>query len=176
MVLPISDIFKIETKPKAKTIEVVIESDVGMLIPENYIDDENTRLETYQKLSKVQTYEELDSIKDELTDRFGKFPDEVISLFKHVELKIEAINSGFEKIVISGNTAELYFHLSEDNPAMADGRFERMITYINQKNSDDARLIQTKKSLLVKYKLFEADSGVNKLEEVTDIIKAFKEA
>jgi len=59
---------------------------------------------------------------------------------------------------------------------MADGRFERMITYINQKNSDDARLIQTNKSLLVKYKLFEAGSGVNKLEEVTDIIKAFKEA
>jgi len=172
----ISDIFKIETKPKAKTIEMVIESDVGMLIPEEYIDDENTRLETYQKLSKVQTYEELDSIKDELTDRFGKFPDEVISLFKHVEMKIEAINSGFEKIVISGNTAELYFHLSEDNPAMADGRFERMINYINQKNSDEARLIQTKKSLLVKYKLYKTDSGVNKLEEVKDIIKAFKEA
>ncbi len=171
----IADILKIETKPKAKTIEIAIESDVSMLIPEWYINDENVRLETYQRLSKVQAYEELDSIKDELNDRFGKFPDEVISLFKHVELKIEAINSGFEKIVISGNTAELYFHLSEDNPAMADGRFERMITYINQKNTDDIRLIQTKKALYAKHKLFKADSGVNKLDEVKEIIKAYKE-
>ena len=170
----IADILKIETKPKAKAIEVVIESDVSMLIPEDYMEDENLRLETYQRLSKVQSFEELNSIKEEISDRFGKFPDEVISLFKHVELKIEAINSGFEKITISGNNAEFYFHLSEDNPAMLDGRFEKMITYINEKNSDDMRLVQTKKALMVRQKLFKADSSTDKLEEVREILKKFK--
>ncbi len=171
----IADILKIETKPKAKVIEVVIESDVSMLIPEDYMEDENLRLETYQRLSKVQSFEELNSIKEEISDRFGKFPDEVISLFKHVELKIEAINSGFEKITISGNNAEFYFHLSEDNPAMLDGRFEKMIAYINQRNSDDMRLVQTKKALMVRQRLFKADSGTDKLEEVRDTLKRFKE-
>jgi transcription-repair coupling factor (superfamily II helicase) len=170
----IADILKIETKPKAKAIEVIIESDVSMLIPENYMEDENLRLETYQRLSKVQSFEELNSIKEEISDRFGKFPEEVISLFKHVELKIESINSGFEKITISGNNAEFYFHLSEDNPAMLDGRFEKIIAYINQKNSDDTRLVQTKKALMVRQRLFKADSGTEKLEEVRDTLKRFK--
>jgi transcription-repair coupling factor (superfamily II helicase) len=170
----IADILKIETKPKPKVIEVVIESDVSMLIPEDYMEDENLRLETYQRLSKVQSFEELGSIKEEISDRFGKFPDEVISLFKHVELKIESINSGFEKITISGNNAEFYFHLSEDNPAMTDGRFEKMIAYINQKNSDDTRLVQTKKALMIRNRLDSFDIGTDKLQNVTEILKILK--
>lgn len=170
----IADILKIETKPKAKAIEVIIESDVSMLIPEEYMEDENLRLETYQRLSKVQSFEELNSIKEELTDRFGKFPEEVISLFKHVELKIEAINSGFEKITISGNNAEFYFHLSEDNPAMLDGRFEKMITYINQKNSDDMRLVQTKKALILRNRLDSFNLGTDKLQKIIEILEILK--
>lgn len=170
----IADILKIETKTKAKIIEVAIESDVGMLIPEEYIGDENVRLETYQRLSGVQTYEEMDSIKDELTDRFGRIPDEVNSLFMHIELKIASINSGFEKITITGNCADLYFNLSEDNPAMSDGRFERIIEYINQKNSDELKLVQTKTSLILRCKLINHIKPIEKLEEVAGKINSLK--
>ena len=170
----IADLIPHEAKPKKKYIDVIIESDVGMLIPERYINDENIRLQIYQRLSGVETLEELDSIKEELADRFGKFPDEVLSLFKHVELKIASQNSGFEKIIISGSTVDLYFHLSEDNPAMADGRFERTISYINEKNSNDMRLTQTKKSLILKLHLFNSDSDTARLEEIIKVLETLK--
>ena len=170
----IAEVIPHEAKPKKKHIDVVIESDVGMLIPEWYINDENIRLQTYQKLSAVEDTEGLNSIKEELADRFGKFPDEVLALFKHVELKTASQDSGFEKIIISGNTADLYFHLSEDNPAMADGRFERTISYINEKNSNDLRLSQTKKSLILKLSLHNTDSDVSRLEEIIKVLKTLK--
>lgn len=157
-----------QVKPKPKRIEVIIESDVSMLIPETYIDDENTRLEIYQRLSKADTAEELNSIKDEMADRFGKFPDEVYSLFKHVELKIASQNSGFEKINIYGSFADLYYYLNENNPAMHDGRFEKMIAYVNAKNSNDLKLVQTKKSLILKLML--AEPGNNRLDEIIHIL------
>ena len=170
----IADVIPHEAKPKKKHIDVVIESDVGMLIPEWYINDENIRLQTYQKLSAVEDTEGLNSIKEELADRFGKFPDEVLALFKHVELKTASQDSGFEKIIISGNTSDLYFHLSEDNPAMADGRFERTISYINEKNSNDLRLSQTKKSLILKLSLHNTDSDVSRLEEIIKVHETLK--
>jgi len=170
----IADIIPRESKPKKKYIDVLIESDVGMLIPEWYVNDENTRLQIYQRLSGVENTEELNSIIEELADRFGKFPDEVLSLFKHVELKIASQNSGFEKIIISGNTADFYFHLSEDNPAMADGKFERTISYINEKNSNDMRLTQTKKSLILKLHLFNTESDTSRLEEIINTLGLIK--
>lgn len=170
----IADVIPNEAKPRKKYIDVVIESDVGMLIPEWYMNDENTRLQIYQKLSGVENNEELNSIKEELADRFGKFPDEVILLFKHVELKIASLNSGFEKIIISGSTADLYFHLSEDNPSMIEGRFERTIKYINERNSDDLRLSQIKKSLILKLHLHNTDSDTARLEEVIKVLETLK--
>jgi transcription-repair coupling factor (superfamily II helicase) len=170
----IADVIPHEAKPKKKYIDVVIESDVGMLIPEWYISDENTRLQIYQRLSGVENTEELNSIKEELADRFGKFPDEVLSLFKHVELKIATQNSRFEKIIISGSIVDLYFHLSEDNPAMTDGRFERTIAYINEKNSNDMRLTQTKKSLILNLRLFNTESDTTRLGEIIKVLETLK--
>ncbi len=170
----IADIIPQTAKTKAKRIDIVIESDVSMLIPEDYIDDENTRLEIYQRLSKAETDDEMESIKEEMADRFGKFPEEILSLFKHVELKIAAQNSGFEKINIYGDNTDLYFYLSENNPAMLDGRFEKIIAYINEKNSNDLRLVQTKKSLIIKLKLIHSADGTGKLQDVINIIETLK--
>jgi transcription-repair coupling factor (superfamily II helicase) len=166
----IADVIPSAGKPKEKSIDVVIESDVSMLIPEDYVDDENTRLEIYQRLSKVESVKELESIKEELADRFGKFPEEVLSLFKHVELKLALQDSGFEKIIIYGSNADLFFLLSQDNPAMQEGRFEKMISYINEKNSDDMHLVQTKKSLILNLKLSTRVSGKDKLSEIIDAL------
>ena len=68
----------------------------------------------------------------------------------------------------------MYFHLSEDNPAMADGRFERTISYINEKNSNDLRLSQTKKSLILKLSLHNTDSDVSRLEEIIKVHETLK--
>lgn len=158
-------------KEKAKPVlrEVTIETDISILIPEWYIEDENIRLVTYQRLSKTTSIEELDSIKEELLDRFGKYPEEVISLFKFIELKITAQHSYFEKITIHKNTAELYFDLSEKTGKFTDETLGKIITYVSTEGLENLRFAQTKKAVLLKYSTENESSG--KLDEIRNLIE-----
>ncbi len=128
-----------------KLQEITLESDRQMLIPEYYIDDENTRLEIYQKLSKAASEEEINSVHDELLDRFSKLPYEVVSLITHVKLKLELSLSPFNKAIIRGNTAELFFDLKDE--LFKSGKFENIISYINSNPSQNIKIKQTKKTL-----------------------------
>ena len=141
-----------------------------MYIPERYIDDENTRLEIYQRLSKVSSFDELDSIKNELIDRFGRLPEEVESLFKHIEIKLILSSKGFEKIIISRDIIELFFNL-KDEEIFSNGYFERVINYINSSLSDKSKLKQTKNSLSVEFRLAQSENSGNKLPEIQKFIE-----
>ena len=163
----IADIMPRDKTPKKKKREVTVESDISMLIPEDYIDDENTRLEIYQRLSKSAEFTELESIKDELVDRFGKLPEETESLIKHIELKIMLGEKGFEKIVIAGDSVELFMDVN-DEEIFQSGYFEKVVTYINTNLANRTKLKQTKKSLSIQFRLSLYDNPELKLSEIYD--------
>lgn len=58
------------------------------LIPEDYIDDISLRLSIYRRISSAKNGDELYSLFDEITDRFGRPPIEVKNLFDIMRLKI----------------------------------------------------------------------------------------
>ena len=83
------------------------------LIPELYVSDLNTRMSLYRRLASLETEDELQEFGDELVDRFGDLPEEVIKLIQVVKLKnrckalnIEKLDMGPKGVVISlrGNT------------------------------------------------------------------------
>jgi transcription-repair coupling factor (superfamily II helicase) len=158
---------KDKTKPLLR--EVTIETDISILIPEWYIEDENIRLVTYQRLSKAVSIEELESIKEEMLDRFGKYPEEVLALFKFIELKIAAMFSYFEKITIQGKTAELYFDLSEKTGKFTDETLGKIITYVSSEGINNIKFAQTKKSVMLKYTTENVSS--EKLDEIKNLIE-----
>ena len=51
-----------------------IETDLELMIPDNYIENKDERLFIYKKLSSIKSQNDLDKIENELIDRFGKFP------------------------------------------------------------------------------------------------------
>jgi len=162
---------KVEMAEQNSRRETVIESDISVLIPEYYIEDENTRLEVYQRLSRAKSSEELDSVKEELMDRFGKFPEPVESLFRQVELKISASALGLERINIQKGEVDFYLDLKDDK-FFTGGRFEKMINLMSEKNGENVKVVQTKKELIVKYGL--GSQGARKLEEVKNLIEDYK--
>jgi transcription-repair coupling factor (superfamily II helicase) len=166
----IADFIPKDPAPKKKRRDVVIESDISMYIPEDYVDDENIRLDIYQRLSKVCTFEELNAVKEELLDRFGKLPDVVESLLKHIAIKCMLAEKGFEKIVISGDTIELFLDVN-DNEIFASGYFERAVEYINTNYSSRSKLNQTKKSLSIRFRLSLYDDPELKLTEIRDFVE-----
>lgn len=165
----IADIIPKE-QPKKKRRDVTIESDISMLIPESYVDDENIRLEIYQRLSKAFTFAELDAIREELVDRFGKLPEETESLLKHVEMKVMLCDKGFEKIVIAGSYVELYMDINDDE-IFQSGYFEKLVGYINSHLSNKAKLVQTKKSLSIQLRLSLYDNPELKLSEIHNFVE-----
>jgi transcription-repair coupling factor (superfamily II helicase) len=155
------------SKPKFK--DVLVESDISMFLPEAYIDDENTRLEIYQRLSKVTSQAELNEIKLELEDRFGKLTDEVTSLLHHIEIKLILSTIGFEKIVISGEQLELFFDLNNEN-IYTSGYFEKVLGFINEHFKNTSRVKQSKSSLSVLFRIPLQPTPAEKLTEIHNFV------
>jgi transcription-repair coupling factor (superfamily II helicase) len=168
-----ADFLKTEKAVKKPEKEITIESDVSMLIPEYYIDDENTRLDIYQRLSKVNTFDELHAIRDELKDRFGSIPEEVMSLLKHVELKLVSLDTGFIKISIAGNKAQLFFDL-KDSETFQKGFFEKVVSYLSAANTSNPKLVQTKKDLILQYIIPDEKQSTEKLDKVYELVHLLK--
>lgn len=67
-------------------------------IPESYVEDLDVRLDLYQRISKLTTREEVESMRGELIDRFGQLPPQVVNLLYAVDIKAMTIAAGVESI------------------------------------------------------------------------------
>ncbi len=89
-------------KAKGEKIEERKEPEVSLqgsfYIPKNYISEEDERIELYRKISSAGNLEEITRIENEIKDRFGKFPPNVIRILKWARIKILAEASGIRKI------------------------------------------------------------------------------
>ncbi|MGL5810716.1 MAG: transcription-repair coupling factor, partial [Nocardioides sp.] len=82
--------------------EVRIELPVDAHLPHTYIGSERLRLEMYKRLAEVRTEEDVDQIRDELTDRYGQPPDEVASLLLVARFRSRCRRAGIGEVTIAG--------------------------------------------------------------------------
>ncbi|MGI6785863.1 MAG: transcription-repair coupling factor [Gleimia sp.] len=82
--------------------EMRIEIPVDAHIPTAYIDGEQLRLETYAKIAALQTPEDAADIREELTDRYGPLPEQLLLLFALAGLREQARSLGVKEIVAQG--------------------------------------------------------------------------
>jgi transcription-repair coupling factor (superfamily II helicase) len=78
--------------------EVKVDLPLSAYIPLHYVPDLTTRLGVYQRLVRPQSLEAINSLGDEIRDRFGPLPGPVRELLYVVELKAQARNAGVESI------------------------------------------------------------------------------
>ncbi len=97
-------------KDGKKEEDVFVSSDRPAYLPGYYIEDEALRLFFYKKLSLCLSGEDLVLIKDELKDRFGLLPSEVINLLAILKLKIIAREVGAKGLIIKGKDVKLIFN------------------------------------------------------------------
>jgi transcription-repair coupling factor (superfamily II helicase) len=89
--------------------EVKMEFDLDIYIPESYIPDSQQRVEIYRKLSEASSVEEVDMIKAELLDRFGKPKKEVKDLLEFTCAKILASQKGISRLSLKKDILILEF-------------------------------------------------------------------
>jgi len=92
-----------------KTPDTKIDADVELLIPEYYIDIKQQKVEVYQRIAGAKSLDEVEKIRDDIEDRFGRAPVEVNNLFEAAAVRISAFAHNIERIKIKSGWAELYF-------------------------------------------------------------------
>lgn len=75
-----------------------IDLHITTIIPESFVNDISTRLTLYKRIANAKNNPELDTIKEEMIDRFGLLPDSSKNLFKITELRLKAEPLGIRKI------------------------------------------------------------------------------
>lgn len=83
---------------------------VSSILPEIYIPDVNQRLVLYKRIATVVTLDQLQLLKLELVDRFGKPPEPVNNLFIITEIKLKANIIGIIKIDIGSTSGKIKFN------------------------------------------------------------------
>jgi len=99
---------------------------LSILIPETYIEDLGLRLNFYRRLAAAKTGEEVDELKIEMNDRFGKMPDEVEHLLAILQLKSACRKAGVEKLDAGPKGIVLSFRAEKmSNPDKLIGHIAR---------------------------------------------------
>jgi transcription-repair coupling factor (superfamily II helicase) len=71
---------------------------VSAYLPADYVEDEPTRLNFYQRLAGVTSGEQLAELIGELTDRFGPLPEAVQNLAYVISLRLAAQRAGVQQV------------------------------------------------------------------------------
>jgi transcription-repair coupling factor (superfamily II helicase) len=102
--------------------------DLPILIPSEYLEDVNIRMEIYRKLSNLNDISDLELFEVELVDRFGPYPSEVNILLRVISIKIRCKHLNIESIKKTKNGFIIQFKDNIfNNP-------EGLLNYIAQSN------------------------------------------
>ncbi|MFF2651787.1 transcription-repair coupling factor [Streptomyces sp. NPDC058045] len=83
-------------------LEVKIELPVDAHVPHDYAPGERLRLQAYRAIASANTEDDIRSVREELTDRYGKLPEPVENLLLVAGLRMLARACGVGEIVLQG--------------------------------------------------------------------------
>ncbi|HEV8284710.1 MAG TPA: transcription-repair coupling factor [Chitinophagaceae bacterium] len=128
--------------------DCTIDTDLEILIPDEYVESITERLSLYTRLDNSETEEDLQQMKEELIDRFGPVPSQVEDLFITVRCRKLAVELGFERLLLKNDSLKCYFINKPDSPYFESETFKRILSFI-QTQTNRARLKQTGKLFLL---------------------------
>jgi transcription-repair coupling factor (superfamily II helicase) len=85
---------------EAEFVQAGPETRVPAFIPTSYVSDPTLRIQAYRALAEITTREQLDRVRKEWRDRFGKFPVAVDNLFLLNEIKLSAARANLTRVEV----------------------------------------------------------------------------
>jgi len=83
-------------QPLERAVQISLPLDA--YLPEDYVPDSTLRLQLYRRLARVTREAEIDDMRAELEDRFGRIPPETQDLFFQLRLKLLALAAGVKAL------------------------------------------------------------------------------
>ncbi len=76
--------------PAKISIHVEVDLPVAAFLPDEYVSDRRQKIDLYRRLTRLERFDQIDELRKELRDRFGKLPAPVKRLMSLSGLKLEA--------------------------------------------------------------------------------------
>jgi transcription-repair coupling factor (superfamily II helicase) len=127
-----------ETKPgelNLKLPDTVIETDLPVVIPERYVHNISERLALYTRLDSIENTTELEAFRQEILDRFGPIPEEVVNLIDMVNVRWKAERLYLEKLTLKNTILKGYFVSNGNDAFFTSDQFGKVIEYIKRNPS-----------------------------------------
>ncbi len=149
--------------------DTVIETDLELLFPADYVPQESERIALYQRLDNIERETDLLEFRRQLEDRFGRIPRQASELLRVPTLRRLGRRLGVEKVTMHRGSLYLYF-VDDSNAAFyQSAMFGRLLNYM-QLNMSRARLRQKndRRSMAVS-DVPDVETAVVLLQEIIDL-------
>lgn len=162
------ELFAEELSEKAKLLvpDCVIETDLEILIPDDYVNSTTERLQLYSILDSLKSEAELEAFTQSLKDRFGQYPASVDELINTVRLRWLGEELGFEKLTLKNEKLRAYFFSGKEDYFKSEV-FGRILAFV-QTHSKKCRMkdISGKLTLTIE--------GIKSVSEAIESLAAMK--
>lgn len=140
------EIFKEEIQQQDDFVsDCTIDTDLEILIPDDYVESITERLSLYSRLDNCETEKDLQDLHKEMEDRFGPVPQQAEDLFTTVRCRKTAVTLGFEKLMLKNEVLKCFFVPNPESPYFVSDRFEGILNFI-QTGTNKAKLKQVGKN------------------------------
>jgi transcription-repair coupling factor (superfamily II helicase) len=115
--------------------DCIFETDLELLIPDNYVHNHIKRYQLYKELNSLATEKELQIFRQHVEDRFGKMPPQTEELIKTITLRNMGKKLGAEKLALKQNQLICYFPAGEESSYYQSSQFSFILNRLQQDHS-----------------------------------------
>ena len=138
------ELFAAEAEEKKEYVrECTIETDLEVLLPDDYVSSISERLLLYRELNELVTDEELKAYSKRLEDRFGPVPEATNELIRTITLRRIAKEFGIEKLILKQGRMVCHLVSNQLSPFYQSGNFMKMIQFVQ----DNPRRVHLKETV-----------------------------
>jgi len=154
-------------KPEEYIRECQLETDLELLIPDDYVSSISERLILYKELDNIEDEEWLMKYLERMIDRFGPIPPQVDGLINAVRVRWLARQNGFEKVILKNGRLTGHFVSNQESDYYNSERFSGVLDYV-KRNPRHCRLKETQSRLTL------AIEPVNSVFEALEFLRNIK--
>ncbi|MDB5010032.1 MAG: transcription-repair coupling factor, partial [Mucilaginibacter sp.] len=157
-----------DDKPRPFISFTQIDTDLEILIPNEYVTSLSERYNLYAELSKLENEVQLSAFQQQLHDRFGPIPPQVADLLNTMRLQWMGKTIGFEKISLKKGVLRGYFISNQQSTYFETDQFKQVLSFL-QANPRRTNLKEVKSTLRLSI------DGVQSIDEAVALLSEIAE-
>jgi len=160
-----------DEKPRDFVSECTLETDLEILIPDDYIEQVAERLSLYKEMTQIQEEEALQFFAIALEDRFGKLPKPVLELIDSVRLRWIGKGLAMENIRLKGKQMYAFFVSNQESAFYGSVQFSKILGHI-QTQPGCCQLREKNSKLSLRFSdIYSVKQGLEKLQKLKEALE-----